>query len=80
MELINDVFEFLNKLEESFYLAQKNFDDVIRLGEVLTRLVRGVNSEKVESRLHNVKEIEILFRAGDWHEIPDKVKFLLLSD
>ena len=54
-----------------------NSDDLIPLGEVLTRLFQSVNSEKLESMLHNVREIEILFGAGDWLEIPDIVKILI---
>ena len=76
METINDVLKFLNKLEESFYLGRMDFDDFYRLGEVLARLFQDVKSEKLESMFHKVREIEILFGAGDWCEISDIVKIL----
>ena len=44
-----------------------DFDDLIRLREVKRRLFQGVNSEKLKSMMHNVRELEILFGAGDWH-------------
>ena len=53
-----------------------DLDDLIRLGEVLTRLFQDGNSEKLESVMHNVREIEILFGASDWCETPDIVKIL----
>ena len=58
MGTINDVLIFLNKLKESFYLARMDFDGLICPGEILTRLFQDVNSEKLESMLHNVREIE----------------------
>ena len=70
METINDVSNFLNKLEVDVYTTMEGNE------ELLTNLFQHDNSEKLESILQNVKEIEILYLAGDWKEISDVVKIL----
>ena len=76
METINDVLNFLNKLEVTFYPTWEDQENLIRVKEIITNFFQDDNSEKLESILQNVREIEILSRAGDWHEIPDVVKIL----
>ena len=51
-------------------------EDLIRVKELLPNLFQVVNYEKLKSMLENVKEIDILYRAGDWSEILDLVKIL----
>ena len=76
METINDVLKFLNKLEIAFCPSREDHENLIRVKERLTNLFQGGNSEKLESILKNVEEIEILSGAGDWRGIPDVIKIL----
>ena len=46
------------------------------MNEVLTNLFKDINSEMLESVLETVRQIEVLFGAGDLIEVPDVVKFL----
>ena len=50
--------------------------DLIGVKEILTNLFQDDNSEKIESILRKIREIDILYCAGDWREIPDAVKIL----
>ena len=76
METINDVLNFLNKLEVAFCPNRKDHENLIRVKEILTNVFQDGISEKIESILQNVREIEILPGAGDWCEIPDVTKVL----
>ena len=76
METINDVLNFLNKLEVDVFTTMEGNEDLIRFEEILTNLVQDDNSEKLESILENVREIEFLYLASDWRETPDVVKIL----
>ena len=76
METINDVLNFLNNFEVAFCPTWEYHENLIRVKEILTNLFQDDNSEKLESILQNVREIETLSGAGDWREIRDVVKFL----
>ena len=76
MKTIFNVFNFLNKLEGAVYLTIESDEILIRVKEVLTNLFQDVNSEKLESPFEKVRQIVILFRAGDLNEVPDVVKNL----
>ena len=76
METINDVLNFLNKLELAFCPSREDHENLIRVKEILTNLSQDNNSEKLESMLQNVREIELLPGAGDWREITDVIKIL----
>ena len=76
METINDVLNFLNKLEVAFCPTREDHENLIGVKEILTKLFPDDNSEKLESILQNVREIEILSGPGDWHEIPYVNKIL----
>ena len=76
MESINDVLKFLNKLELAFCPSREDHENLVRVKETLTNLFQDINSEKLESMLLNVREIEILSGAGDCREIPDVIKSL----
>ena len=76
MEIIFDVLKFLNKIDGAFYLTIEDDENLIRLKEVLTSLFQNVNSKKLENVLENVRQIDILIRAGDSNEVPDVVKIL----
>ena len=76
MEKINDVLNFLNKLEVDVFTTIEDNKDLIRVKEILTNLFQDDSSEKLESILENVREIEILSLAGDWRKIPHVVKIL----
>ena len=77
METINDVLNFLSKLEISFCLNTEDHENLIAVKEIITKVFQDGNSEKLESILQNVREIEILSGVGDWCEIPDVIKILL---
>ena len=47
--------------------------DLMRDKEIITNLFQDDNSEKLRSMLKNVREIEILYAAGDWNEISDVI-------
>ena len=68
--------KFLNKLEVAFCPNGEDHENLIRVKEILTEVFQDGNSEKLESKLQNVREIEILSGAGDWCEIPDVTKNL----
>ena len=76
METIFDVLNFLHKLEVAFYLLSEDHEKLNRGKEILTNLFQDQNSEKLESVLKSLREIDFLSRAADWHEIPDVVKIL----
>ena len=61
METITDVLTFLNKLEVAFCPTMEDHKNLIRVKEILTNLFQDDNSEKLESILQNVREIEILW-------------------
>ena len=42
----------------------------------ISNVFQDGNSEKLESILQNVREIEILSGVGDWCEMPDVIKIL----
>ena len=71
METINDVLIFLSKLEVAFCPNREDHENLIRVKEILTNVFQIGISEKLESILQNVREIEILSGAGDWRETPD---------
>ena len=76
METINDVFENLSKLEVAFCPSLKDHENLIRDKEILTNVLRNGNSEKLETILQNVSDIEILSGAGDLCEIPEVIEIL----
>ena len=76
METINDVLNFLNKLEVAFCPNREDHENLIRVKEILKNVFQDGNSEKIESILQNVREIEILSGVGDWCEITDVIKLL----
>ena len=49
---------------------------MIRVKKILPNVFKDGDSEKLESILQNVREIEILSGVGDWREIPDVIKIL----
>ena len=67
---------FLHNLEVAFCPNGEDHEILIRVKEILTNVFQGGNSEKLESILQNVREIEILSEVGDWREIPDVNKNL----
>ena len=76
METINDVLNFLKKLEVAFCPTREDHENLIPVTGILTNLFQDDKSEKLESISQNVREIEILSGAGDWREIPDVIKVL----
>ena len=76
MKTINDVLNFLNNLEIDVFTTIEGIKDLIQVKEILTNIFQDDNSKKLESIMKNVREIEILYFAGDWGEIPDVVKIL----
>ena len=76
METINDILNFLNKLEVAFCPNREDLENLIRVIEILTNVFQHGNSENLECILQNVREIEILSGVGDWCEIPDVIKIL----
>ena len=51
METINDVLNFLHKLEVAFCPNREDHEKLIRVKEKLTNLFQDGNSEKLESIL-----------------------------
>ena len=76
METINDVLNFLNKLEVAFCPNREDLENLIRVKKILTNVFQDGNSEKLECILQNLREIEVLSGVGDWCEIPDVIKIL----
>ena len=76
METINDALNFLNKVQVAFCPSREHHENLVQVIEILTNLFQDNNSEKLENMLQNVREIELLSGAGDWHEITDVIKFL----
>ena len=76
METINDVLNFLNKLEVAFSPNREDHEELIRVKESLTNVFQEGSSEKLEIILQNVREIEFLPGSGDWRETPDVIKFV----
>ena len=54
----------------------EDHENLIRVKEKLTNVFQDGNSEKLESILQSVRELEILSGVGDWGEIPDVIKIL----
>ena len=76
METINDVSNFLNKMENAIYMTMEDMENYKRVKTVITNLFQDVNSEKLEKFLKNVRMIKTLIIAGDAKEVPDVVKIL----
>ena len=76
METINDGLKFLNKLKVDVFTTMEGNEGLIRVKEILSILFQDDNSEKLQRILENVREVEVLYLAGDWREISDVVRIL----
>ena len=76
METRNDVLKSLNEVGNACCPILDDYKNLIRVKGILTNLFQDDNSEKMESMLGNVEEVDILYRVGDLRKIPDVVKIL----
>ena len=76
METIFDVLKLLNNSENTFYLTSEGHENLIGVKKTLTNIFQDVNFKKIESVLKNVRNLEKLSGAGDWHEKSDVFKIL----
>ena len=76
METINDVLNFLSKLEFDVFTTMGGNEDSLRVKQILPNLFQDGNCVKLKSMWGNLEEIDILYRAGDWHERPGVVRIL----
>ena len=69
METINDVINFLNKLDFAGYLESSDYEKFNCIKKVLTDEFQDVNSEKLLSMLSIVDDLYILFITQKYSDI-----------
>ena len=63
-------------MENAFEITVEDKEIFKRVEKVLANLFQDVDSEKLENILENVRQIKVLFRAGDAKEVPGVVEIL----